>query len=368
MSKVDNISLIPVTEQVRNLPADVVEEFKKLFETKSITMGLILEILQDRGLIAEGVNHKTFHMALAKIHNFKQQEQQSHGYIASYPQHMSTWDYEKNSEAGLDPAKLTLGSNKKAFFKCPNNLHPSEQRIIRDQIRGKRCNKCKYEAHAESNSTPTKGVNDLATKRPDLVPFWSDRNDRQPDEVCYSSNEKFWWVDKYGNEYINRPNDRVKKPTDWSPFDYWKEKCPDHYEVFEYIRNIVPQKYPVLIEQMMLPESKEMTNEGYKQSLFVDIVVLIGPFKLLFEVNGSEHFSYGKRYHDRKVEAAAELGHTLTHIWSHIWVMDDSAYKAEIKNQIEFLLSYQTGTKGNEMVARNPVKLDGEVAYRGDAA
>jgi len=29
------------------------------------------------------------------------------------------WDYTKNSELGLDPEKLSLGSNKKAWFKCP---------------------------------------------------------------------------------------------------------------------------------------------------------------------------------------------------------------------------------------------------------
>ena len=31
------------------------------------------------------------------------------------------WDYEKNSELNLDPEKLTLGSNRKAWFKCPHD-------------------------------------------------------------------------------------------------------------------------------------------------------------------------------------------------------------------------------------------------------
>ena len=359
-----NIQDISVIQQVRNLPADIVAEFKAPFASGSITMVLILATLQDRGLIAEGVNYTTFRNAMARVHGFKQQEHQIHGFLVDYPQHMKLWDFEKNSEAGLDPAKLTLGSKKEAFFKCPQGKHEAEKRRISRHIAGDSCSKCKYEAQSEANRTPTKGLNDLATKRPDLVQYWSDRNEKKPDEVCYKSGEKFWWVDKDGNEYINQPNNRVRKPTDWSPLDYWKEKCPDHYEVYQYIRSIVPKQYPVLIEQEMLPECQEMTDKGYKQGKNVDIVVWIGPFKLLFEVNGSEHFRYGKRYHDRKVQAAAELGHTLTHIWSHIWVMETQKCMDEIKNQIDFVLSYQTGTKGNQMVARTPVQLDGEIIYR----
>lgn len=38
----------------------------------------------------------------------------------TYPELVSQyWDYAKNSELGLDPEKLPLGSNKKAWFKCP---------------------------------------------------------------------------------------------------------------------------------------------------------------------------------------------------------------------------------------------------------
>ena len=356
-----NIQDISVTDQVRNLPNPLVEELKSLFESGEITMALMLVMLQEKNLIADGVKYITFYQAMTKVHNFKQKK--SHGFLADSEEHLKFWDWAKNNSDGIFPDKLTLKSSKSAWFLCPQDKHPSEKREIYSQTRGQKCSKCK----AEALSTPTKGVNDLATVRPDLIPFWSDRNEKRPDEVCYSSNEKFWWEDKDGYEYINKPNNRVRYNADWSPLHHWKNNCPDHYEVFEYIRSIVPKQYPVLIEQEMLPESKEMKDKGYKQSLYVDIVVLIGPFKLLYEVNGSEHFKYGKRYHDRKVEAAAELGHTLTHVWSHIWVMETQKCMDEIKNQIDFVLSYQTGTRGNQMVARKPVQLDGEVIYRSES-
>ena len=357
---------LTLKEQIENIAEEIKAKDRNAYNSGEISLAELQDKWVADGLMTRAYNSiGAFKNVIAKF-GFKQRE--SHGLLADHPSLMETWHWAKNDAECLDPARLTLGSEKKAWFKCAKGLHEAEKREVYSHTRGHGCSKCKAEAAGIANRTPTKGVNDLATVRPDLIPYWSDRNEKAPDEVCYSSNEKFWWVDKDGNEYINKPNKRTEYPTDWSPLDYWREKCPDHYEVFEYIRSITPDQYPVLVEQKMLPESKEMTNKGYKQSLFVDIVVWIGPFKLLFEVNGSEHFKYGKRYHDRKVEAAAELGHTLTHVWSHIWVMETQKCMDEIKNQIDFVLSYQTGTRGNQMVVRKPVQLDGEIIYRSESA
>ncbi len=47
-----------------------------------------------------------------------------------YPEFVSQyWDYQKNSKLGLDPAKLTLGSNKKVWFKCPHDGNEWEATI-----------------------------------------------------------------------------------------------------------------------------------------------------------------------------------------------------------------------------------------------
>jgi transcription elongation factor Elf1 len=39
------------------------------------------------------------------------------------------WDYEKNREINLDPAVITLGSNKKAYFKCPHDCNEWQSSI-----------------------------------------------------------------------------------------------------------------------------------------------------------------------------------------------------------------------------------------------
>lgn len=355
--------------QIENIPEEIKQADREAYNNGEISQAELQHKWVAAGFLSRRYSTRAFGGAIA-AHGFRQL--QSHGVLADHPQFMVNWDWEKNEEDGIFPEELTLGSGRQAWFTCSAGVHESQKREVKRHVVGDGCSKCAYElripamheAASIANSTPTKGVNDLATVRPDLVPFWSPRNDKAADEVCYSSHEKFWWVDKDGNEYINTPNRRTGYPAAWSPLDYWRDKCPDHYEVFEYIRSIVPKQYPILVEQKMLPECQEMKDKGYKQSLYVDIIVCIGPFKLLFEVNGPEHFKYGKRYHDRKVEAAAEMGYTLTHIWSHIWVMETKKCMDEIKNQIDFILSYQTGTKGNEMVAREHVQLDGDIIYR----
>lgn len=51
----------------------------------------------------------------------KKSEKQSN-LIDVYPELVSQyWDYEKNNKLSLDPQKNTLGSNKKAWFKCPDD-------------------------------------------------------------------------------------------------------------------------------------------------------------------------------------------------------------------------------------------------------
>ena len=361
---------LTLNKQIENIPEAQMDADRNAYNSGEISPSELQESWIDAGYMTRGYSHiEDFIKAIGKF-GFKQRK--SHGPLSAHPEYLTLFDWEMNQEDGIFPEELTLGSSRQAWFKCGAGIHPSEKRSIYSHTSGSGCNQCgkqkAREAAAITRRTPTKGLNDLATVRHDLVPFWSDRNEKKPDEVCYASNEKFWWIDKDGNEYINQPDKRVKYPTDWSPLHHWKNNCPDHYEVYQYIRSIVPQQYPVLVEQKMLPESKEMKDKGYKQSLFVDIVVWIGPFKLLFEVNGPEHFKYGKRYHDRKIEAAAEMGYTLTHVWSHIWVMETQKCMDEIKNQIEFVLSYQTGTRGNQMVARTPVELDGEIIYRSESA
>ncbi len=50
----------------------------------------------------------------------KKKPEKQRSLIEVYPELVSQyWNYEKNTEVGLEPVKLTLGSNRKAWFRCP---------------------------------------------------------------------------------------------------------------------------------------------------------------------------------------------------------------------------------------------------------
>ncbi len=59
-------------------------------------------------------------------------------YVCENPQLMAEWNWEKN--IGFDPRKLTVGSNKKVWWKC--NKGHEWQAAISDINRGNGCPQC----------------------------------------------------------------------------------------------------------------------------------------------------------------------------------------------------------------------------------
>ena len=45
-------------------------------------------------------------------------EKQEKRYVSDNAQLMTEWDWEKNSEIGVEPQRILQGSNKKAWWKC----------------------------------------------------------------------------------------------------------------------------------------------------------------------------------------------------------------------------------------------------------
>ena len=77
---------------------------------------------------------------------------------------MSEWDWDKNSEIGLNPNTLTEGSNKKAWWICEQKH--SWYAVIVSRVKGHGCSYC-------SNQKVLKGYNDLETVLPVLSKEWN---------------------------------------------------------------------------------------------------------------------------------------------------------------------------------------------------
>lgn len=88
----------------------------------------------------------------------------------------------------------THGSHYKAFWKCCNGHE--WQAMVKSRYDGYGCPFC-------SGRYPVKGINDLATLRPDLAAQWhpTKNNDLKPSDVSCNSNRRIWWKCAAGHEW-----------------------------------------------------------------------------------------------------------------------------------------------------------------------
>ena len=107
-------------------------------------------------------------------------------YICENPMLMAEWNWEENNEIGLDPNKLTIGSNKKAWWKCAQGH--VWQETIEKRKKGKKCPVC-------TNKRVLIGYNDLKTKFPLLAEEWDAEKNMHIDmfSIVPGSARKVWW-------------------------------------------------------------------------------------------------------------------------------------------------------------------------------
>ena len=122
-------------------------------------------------------------------------------YVIDNAELMAEWNWEKNNELGFDPKVLTLGSNKKVWWKC-SKAHEWQARIA-DRRNGNGCPYC-------SGRYAIKGENDLQTVNPTLAKEWNyeKNNELTPVEVTPYSSKKVWWKCNKGHEWQATINHR----------------------------------------------------------------------------------------------------------------------------------------------------------------
>ena len=102
------------------------------------------------------------------------------------PNLLQEWNWEENDKSGYSPMLITLGSNKRVWWKCSQGH--SYQSTPNNRAAGKGCPYC-------SGRKALPGVNDLATVNPELAAEWDyERNsDFRIEEVLPFSNKKVSW-------------------------------------------------------------------------------------------------------------------------------------------------------------------------------
>lgn len=117
---------------------------------------------------------------------------------------INEWDWENNNDIGLYPDQITLGSGRKAWWKCRNGHR--YQTSVSDKVDYNiKCPYC-------SGKKILIGFNDLQTTDPILASEWNyvKNNNLKPTMVSRQSNKKVWWIDQFEHEWeaviCNRTN------------------------------------------------------------------------------------------------------------------------------------------------------------------
>lgn len=112
------------------------------------------------------------------------------------PELAAEWNYEKNN--GLRPTDVTSGSKKKVWWKCKEG-HEWQAYIKSRHYYKTGCPYCPN----TRTVIVTKGVNDFASRYPELAKDWHPTKNRDltPDNISYASGKKAWWICKNGHEY-----------------------------------------------------------------------------------------------------------------------------------------------------------------------
>ena len=103
----------------------------------------------------------------------------------SHPKLADEWHPDKNGD--LAPDRVTAGSNKKVWWKCPTGPDHEWEAAVSDRTSGKGCPCCAGRQVSTTNS--------LVSLHPDLAVEWHPDNngDLSPDQVVAGSSKKVWW-------------------------------------------------------------------------------------------------------------------------------------------------------------------------------
>lgn len=114
---------------------------------------------------------------------------------------MEKWDFDKNTS--LDPATLTCGSGKMAWWKCPQG-HSYSQIIYKKAKVIASCPIC-------SGHRVVAGINDFETCYPTIAKEWHPYKNAPllPSQISKKNGIKVWWQCQHGHEWQASVHDRA---------------------------------------------------------------------------------------------------------------------------------------------------------------
>ena len=121
-------------------------------------------------------------------------EKKSKAYVADDARLISEWNWNKNTELGLNPHDTPCCSAKKVWWKCEKG-HEWLAKVANRKY-GCNCPIC-------SGKQAAVGWNDLASLYPHLATEWHPTNNGEltPKDITAGSNKRVWWLCSRGHEW-----------------------------------------------------------------------------------------------------------------------------------------------------------------------
>lgn len=114
------------------------------------------------------------------------------------PDLLLEWDYEKNATI-CEPNDITIGNPKNVHWICSRCGYKWSASVYTRAKLGRGCQLCAAKANGEKTHSRMlrKGINDVASQRPDLLLEWDyERNTEicSPDDITVGSNKTVYWI------------------------------------------------------------------------------------------------------------------------------------------------------------------------------
>lgn len=116
-----------------------------------------------------------------------------------YPELCKEWSLNNHDT----PDKYSFASNKKKLWICSKCGNEYLMKISDRTLHGNACPFC-------SNHKLLQGFNDFATRYPELLKFWSSKNEIKPYDIFPSCQKKVLWICEKNHEYEMSVRDKVK--------------------------------------------------------------------------------------------------------------------------------------------------------------
>ena len=155
------------------------------------------------------------------------------------PELMEEWNWDVNNRNNVIPSTLGPVSSHMASWKCKRCGNVWDASISNRVRMHSGCPVC-------SNQRIVKGVNDLASRKPDLIKEWDyhKNGDLSPFEIGINSTKKVWWICSKGHSWQTSPVHRRKNGCPYCSnhkvligYNDFASTCPDAAKEWDYDKN-----------------------------------------------------------------------------------------------------------------------------------